>query len=392
MKRAALALGVLLALGGCGVPQGETPTAEPTPSPSISSVPGGRKANAVAYSTGWLSGVPKDEEDLWLYELGSGERKRLTHTGRETPEALPRFVDESAVSFVVGGSFRVLNIKTGQVDELFNVPGSSIVAYDWAIEPAHRSVAFVAHNDFTDQPNAGQFLLFIYNPGSGVRRLRDLGPSCDCDAVDESVPSVEWSPRGASLLIGLDWKVRDQLVYVVDPEGKDVVAPFEGWEPRWATDGQTVYAHNDFTWEDNDGVLGEPRPGTWFAVDIASGKHEPFSVDTKSYHFAVSPDGTRAAAVVGGWPYTSPREFVNDIYVFDVQTGEGKKIASGYRDPIWLTPSEIAVTRVKECPGFECLPPNWRGVAGARIDLRTGRAAPFEVRSTLVSEVDVLYE
>ncbi|BDG06611.1 BamA/TamA family outer membrane protein [Anaeromyxobacter oryzae] len=127
-------------------------------------------------------------DDLWLLELQSGHRRRLTDGARATDPAVAP--DGAAVVYVarsVGGAMHLARrpLAGGPEEVLFSRPGAQL--YAPAVSPDGRRVVFAIHDD-------GRRDLALWEDGQ-VRRITDD------DAIDAS---PAWTPDGRYVLFSSD--------------------------------------------------------------------------------------------------------------------------------------------------------------------------------------------
>lgn len=388
MSRRTILIGTLtlgLAAGACG---GGTPDAQPTtPSPSATPTATGSAAPSpsptkkptpaplVLYTEGARTsgGGFGDEFDVFLLDAKANRRRQLTSDGDDTFEADPRFRTRNEITWVEneteGGkaSLWSYRLKGGQQRRLFRISGS-ISAYDW--DRKGERVAYLDDNE--GRPN-----LYVWKGGSR-EKIRSLPRFDGREGLEQDEIAVTWSPNGSMIMV-VDTRSESNsrtTLFVVEPDGSDVVQPKFGTFGRWSPDGARVYYRN---WE---------SPGTWYRLDVASESRKRLDVTDDVFRPAVSPDGHTLA-------YDDGRRRPN-VYLFDLRTGEERRL-QGARGvgPIWLSRREIAITDTEPCnehfddPDACQLSPPWFALrTTTRLRISDGRATELSAHTTL--GVDVL--
>lgn len=359
------ALAVALAAAACAR---ETPRADRSPSPSPSPSPGPLAARMIVF---------EDGGDLWLYTVEGDSMRRLTSDGRERVETLPRFVDPSTVSFAQQGGRRLLalDLDTGEEREVLDT-GTRLQAYDWS--PDRRAIAFLGDAD----PEDDTVGLWIHrlDGASGPERVRSFpaGLGRGFRPEDDEV-RVAWSPDGGTILVVDTTEVPNQApgpattMYVVRPDGSDVVEPRDGTFARWSLDSRTIY------------YRGFDTGFGWRALDVSDGSERALAITERTLRPALSPDGSRLAYDDGAAR--------TRVLLYDLEAGAESEVATGFAGPIWLAGGALAATRTRPCEGEETCgahSPTWESEGAAeRVPLGGGQRSALSLPTTL--DADVLY-
>jgi Tol biopolymer transport system component len=261
---------------------------------------------------------------LWYYELDSAASRRLADGDGFFLD--PQFKSSADVTFIRrarddGDAIYRVPVTGGRAREVVRQDG--LVAHGW--NPAGDTVAY-ATND----------RLFVKRDGMRSRVVRrfSVGSGYGRGGTDQDEQIVMWSPDGSMILVQQTAHCcpRDgtPTVYLVRPDGTDVVTPFNGTFTRWAPDSRTIYS------EVFDGI------GSWFSIDIASGARSPLPNSHRGFHLSVSPDGRRLVYDRGS---NSPT-----TWIYDLTSHTEKAISpTGFVVPIWMSDDTVLVTAVRAC-------------------------------------------
>ena len=306
--------------------------------------------------------------DVWLYDGETGRRRRLTTDGSARHDSEPRFRNAGMVTYLSSAeesgpdpAMFEFDLATGKSEMVRLLPGY-IRAYDW--NPDGNVLAYYSA-PASDGPTE------LHITGNGLPRLRRFTPILGRGGfVNYDETRVEWSPDGRRLLMqdtALDTS-QDATLYILDADGRDVLAPRPGTWARWSSDGRTVYCNCSPTLAAGECV--------WMAIDVAGGVSTPLLI----------PSGARPAVSPEGLLAFDDGEDTPSVYVLDPRKpGSGPRfLARGALAPIWLTPSRLAFTNTRPCPRTEdeCLAGGHGSMfeaagTAAAFDLATNRRTPL---------------
>lgn len=157
---------------------------------------------------------------------------------------------------------------------------------------------------------------------------RGVGPDDDLQ--------VAWSRDGNFLLLGNTYvdmasERSDEMVIVLDSEGRKVVSPFDGTHARWIDNTRIAYVPYSAN-------LGN----RWRILDLTTNEETKLDIDIDmSARPAVSPDGKLLAV----------EDSDNDsIIVLDIDANEPITISNGGAAPVWFDDHTLMTTELERCP------------------------------------------
>jgi hypothetical protein len=297
------------------------PTAGPSLTPSPSPAPA-LEAESVAYIDG---------SDLWIYETGANTKRRLV-AGGEAFVAQPGYRDTSGVTYLRdgrlfeidadGGAPRRLLPGTGDIQTYAWRSGGQVLAY-LLIE---REAPVLRSHDF--QTGRERVL----------RRFKEIVGREGITEDDEI--RLTWSGDGAFLLFTDTALDPQPSLYVMTPDGRNLVPARSGTWARWLNPSTILYRE-----------FGGAR--RWFTLDLELGGRQRLGIRPGTLNPAVSPDGT----LVAYDDQNAEERRLPSIFLFDLDAGRERRLAAGAW-PQWLSPSEVAFTKVRKCTeqdiGGEC--------------------------------------
>lgn len=374
-----MALPVLVAallLGACG--GDKTPSGAATTPPATSPTPSPEGSTKLVYSTSIAcpssvcaeGNFPAAEaNDLFLYDVDLNIPTRLTSDGDDTVETLPQFTPEGKVSFVEGtgegkpgAALFELPQSGGNAQELFRVTGGdSVFRYDW--KPDGSAVAFLS---FKDQRSS----LKIWTRADGkIATVKSFPELLGRGVGSTDEVAVAWSPNGQMLLVVDTFRSPplETTMWVLRPNGSDVVPARDGTFARWAPDSASIIYRG---WEKTQG---------WQRLTVSDGKTASLPIPEGRFLPVLSQDGTDIAYYAEG---DAPA-----VYVFDLAAGKERKVGAGVV-PLWLSDSTLLVTSVRACrANDECFDREWVPVGSAAI-LRVNGGEPTTIEGwTLNADV-----
>lgn len=332
-------------------------TSATTASPSPASTPG-PTTKAIVFS---------QDGDLYYYDVATDGLRLLTEDGQQITERSPRFNDESTIVFGTDTAIVEIDVKTRAKREIRKAAG---IVHQVALSPNRRSIAYLY--DRNDRTGLGLNLRVVGLDPPSERDVRSFKPWQGRGGSDDDDVYLAWSPDGSKLLVVLTPldTVGRETMFVLDANGADIVPPRFGTTARWAPDSRTIY-FRDF---------GDER--AWHALDVQTKSIRDLAMRRATARLHVSPDGTvlfHDRGVDGG-----------AIYVYDVARNRERRLATGRIGAVWLSQDAVAATVVKPCRG-DCEGPWVHQHKCSRITLADGKAAPLELRSTVL-DVDLWIE
>ena len=253
------------------------------------------------------------------------------------------------------------NINTGQRRILFT---SDTEIYDAEWSPDGSSLAYLVAG--------ARDTVKLYDMRTGQSStVVTLAPETQPNTNNAaSEVATTWSPNGKMLAITDTYVVppSQPTMWVVRPDGSQVVAARDGTFATWSNNSQDLYYR--------------PYAGgtQWLVLSVTDGSEGLL-------------DGIRADAVS---PFLSPagtdltysdQNSTQSVYSYDLSIHVETKVASGYTGPFWLTQSAVLAVKSSPCAqGSECIDP-WQ-VAGPAdiIDVSTGQRVPTSITSMDSSE------
>jgi WD40 repeat protein len=323
-----------------------------------------------------------DHGDIWLYETGTRQRRRLTHDGAVRHDSQPRFRDSTRITYLSStdesGPDPALveySLSNGRSRTLQRLPGY-VGAYDWS--PDGTTLAY-----YGAASEGSPTELRIDGDGGRPDRIRRFSAIQGRGGyVNYDETRVEWSPDGRRLLVqdtALDTS-QDHTLYILDADGRDAVAPRLGTWARWSAGGQRVYCLC------TPATALAPAAGecTWQAIDITTAATTPLPIPAGARP-SLSPDGRFLAYDDG--------EDTPGVHVLDLRSPASRPrlLASAAIAPVWLNSSRLAVTDTRRCPHTEdiCLAGGHgsmfepAGTASA-LDVPTGPRTPHPLTRGLL--------
>lgn len=213
---------------------------------------------------------------------------------------------------------RMVYVRTATNAEVFvNMPGHWDVGSP-SISPDNKRIAFDALT-VGASPLRETWLVGI--AGDGLRKLADGG-----------VP--RWSPDGKRILIARETMglySRQNDIYAIDIATGEEKMVRAGRFPDWSPDGKRIVFAAEGSWTNNSGV--HPGSQVWTATADGSGAAKLCDGNWPSW----SPDGKKIAYCVQeeGKP--------SEIWIFDLDTKQQKKIALGHFRAQWAGDSKSIV-------------------------------------------------
>lgn len=309
------------------------------------------EARAVAFTA---------QEDVWIYVPATNKAKRLTQNPKECWAGRTSWRNATYLSFTSGDTIHGLDLSSGKVETLLTTK-HGVMSMDWS--PDGKTLAYLT--SWSGEDGNGGPQVVLYRPASDASEVIRTLPQLPgrCGSEDDEI-AVTWAPDGHALIVVNTASIDEKhTMYVMDPDGHDLVPARAGTIARWAPDSRRIYYRDfdgDRKWhtlnsETGDtGTLGTMKPGT--------------------FDLAVSPDGSLLAYHDG----------LDDVgtYIFDVATKTQRKVADDAVMAVWLGPRTILVTDTKPC-GDECFHSAWtqKGTTSV-VDVVTKERTPATAAPT----------
>lgn len=238
-----------------------------------------------------------------------------------------------------------LDLDGGQTTEILRL-SNLLTRYDW-----NQDGTLLAYQLRTETPSRiGPRFLCLFDSRSGeTSMLRSIERPFGTGTGQREETAVTWSPTGRFIL-AVETAAQPSL-FVVDVDGRDVVAPRDGTFARWLSDERVVFQEDPHT----------DRLRPWVSLSTMTGRTRPFGLPNRAYRPAFSPGGDMVAFDDGDGDEPS-------IFVFDIEQGTSRMLARGYVAPVWLGPDLIAATAAGPCPSENFCPIPW-SVLGTTVGI-----------------------
>lgn len=290
-----------------------------------------------------------DEDDLWLYDVATDERRLVTNDGDTRHERAPKFVGGACVAFTTGqpSSIELLELAGDGARRTIVEEAGSIV--DFAISTDQRS-AFYLHIDF--DVDATYRLKRVGIDGGAPEILYAFNPNLGRGAGSEDEVSIAFSPDGSMLLVVNTHEFSRELehgaIYLFDATGREILERWVGTHPRWSPDGGSIYFRG------HAGTGGVD----WSALDVRTMVAKRLGLTPGTNSLVVSPDGRRLAydtSTFGDTPLgTVTTGEPPIVYVYDLATDTESILQRDAMAPLWITNRALLATNVR-APG----PDSW---------------------------------
>jgi hypothetical protein len=273
--------------------------------------------------------------DVWLYRP-SGHVDQLTFDGYDRYDSSPRFLGMERLTFVSSDPSRVdsvlveIDLPRGRRRDVVAVAGS-IAAYAWS--PDGATLTYLGWR------SDGGSELRRFSPTTGKTVvLRTLGQRAGRGGYsyyDQS--KAEWSPDGSKLLVvntALDTVAPSNTIFVLRPDGSDVVPPRKGTWGTWAADSRRISFE---------------REGPVLTLDLASGREDHLPVTGPARRLAASPDG-RFIAFDDDAPTPT-------VFLYDVAARTTRRLQAEALAPVWGSTDKLLAGRATRCvstPRHDC--------------------------------------
>jgi hypothetical protein len=227
------------------------------------------------------------------------------------------------------------SVADGGKSEFLRLP-DALLAQGW--DATGTKLAYLVHRN--SKKGALPSVLCLYNSTNGkVKQLSEMiGTPLGREGMLTDDWSVSWSPDGRAIAAVDTLAYPDPSLLVVDVRGKNLVPPMSATFAHWLPDGRLLLAMID------------PQPIAWYALNIHSGTKDPIALPSGALWPALSPDGNLVAFNLA--PGTSKPI----AKVLNLTTGNVTKLGGNLVIPIWVSPTEVALTVTKPCPEFSICP------------------------------------
>ena len=372
---------------GTALPGEEDPTSSgtaaalppATTSPALAST---STTTATSGADNWPLVAYAFEEDIWLYDGRSGQVERLTSDGYQRRDHSPRFRGRHRLTFVSMAANKddstlvEVDLDSRSRRSLVHVD-NALWAYDWSSDGSTLAYVTSVPGDQADSDPFAHELRRVAPDGAVTVLRRFPGVVGRGGYVNYDEVHVDWSPDGSRLLVvdthldGLQAEPR--TLFILDPDGTDVVGPRAGTWGRWAAESaRVVYVddHGDVRW-----------------LDVATGSAIRLPVAGPARRLAISPLGRFLAYDDGD---DDPA-----VHLYDLEGRTGRRVARHAVGALWLSPETLAAGHAAPCVPSDVIgcdggghgPPWSEAGDGWRIDVTTGTVAPMPVASTVDAAV-----
>jgi hypothetical protein len=321
-----------------------TSTTSSTTTTTLPRRPGIRMADNEVVGYAW-------QGDVWVYGRSSGAF-RVTNDEFDRYDRNPAFREGSSLTFLStpttgdapATTLEELDLATGAHRVLLTLAGW-VRAHAWTADGS--AFAYIVGDEDQHQLRlrrlAGDIDVLLRNLGDAPGR----GGFSNYDQI-----RLEWSPDGSKLLVVDTWVDSDEdpTLFVVGPDGADVVPPRGGTWADWSPDSRTVY----FQWK---GVT---------ALDTVTGSTRVL-IPGRGFRLSASPDGQFLAYDDGANPPS--------VFVYDLVGRFARQLHSEALGPMWLSTNTLLVGRAVTCvprPHDDC-------VAGGHADPWTDAGTAWEI-------------
>jgi hypothetical protein len=303
-----------------------------------------------------------ENTDVWLFDARTGASQRLTTDGDERNYSTPKLVGANGVSYIVPGETlngvmtpNSLWVAEHGTNSKVLQPAADIDDYDW--NPDGHMAAYLAFG--------GGVHLFDMQTGSDrpiTTLLPDIRSLANTTNASEDEQSVWWSPDGRLILVvdTLTDPNKGATVWVLRPDGSQVVPPTTGTLARWSQDGKSVYLK---------------RAKSWFEMSVADGSVAPLPIRYDAWEVAVSPDGRHLAY---NDTAASP-----GLWVYDVKTRTDRSLGVNLVNPVWVSSSALLATSSKPSSSALSNSTPWADNGDAEtVDITTAQHTRTSIAST----------
>lgn len=356
-----VAIGSAAMLGGAcggGAPPPSTPQATST-SPSPSSPPAASPGRRVVYTS-------DTDQDLWIVDVDSRKRRRLTADGDRRVEAGAQFAGLAKVSYSVRDSIELLDLATGSRRVL--VPDASedprvthIPSHDWNADGSRLAyLTIVGHTPKEDS----SLLDVVVTDGAGAELARTRLPITIPEGLGGAClnrDKVSFARDGSFVAVELYAGVGGVNAVFVRTQGGVI------GKPMHLTDiAPTV--EESVTAKDDSG---------WIRFRPASGSRATLPIAKDARRVALSGDGGRAAVE------TNVRDGSDfgrgSLKIVDLETRHERAFATDAARPVWIDDERILVTTGQNavCADFASELAVASGAGVARLG--TGPTASFDL-------------
>lgn len=294
-------------------------------------------ASAIVYAAGG---------DLFLYDIAADRSAPITANGEPTHEpacyaSSPMFLNEHEIVFAAGWSDGIyrLDLATKTLTTIARTRnGVSAIALGLDSTIAYLTTTEEGTPVLKTAPVDG-------GPAEVLRTFPDVSAAGRCGDMSDEI-SLAYSPDGEGLLVvATHWEItmaeaegtaspveHAKTIHVLRRDGS-VAASRTGTHARWSADSRAI------TYQTFD------ADGRWLELDLLTGKDRPLTMTRGTHGAAFSPDGRYIAHGSMGSSAS--------MYVYDVETGAERMIATQHAFALWLSPSSLALNRLLACAS-EC--------------------------------------
>lgn len=261
------------------------------------------------------------------------------------------------------------SVAAGGKTEFLRLP-DALLAQSW--DANGNRLAYLVHRN--TKKVALPSVLCLYNAKTGkVKKLAEMiGTPLGREGMLTDDWSVSWSPNGSAIAAVDTLAYPEPSLQVVNVKGKSLVPPMSATFAHWLPDGRLLLA------------MLSPQPVAYFALNVSSGTKDSIALPSGALWPAVSPDGNLVAFNLASGSSKPIAKVMN------LTTGDITKLGGNLVNPIWISPTEVALTVTKACPQYS-LCPLGADVTDktAAVDVTTLTKRPLQLVSTIADQTSI---
>jgi dipeptidyl aminopeptidase/acylaminoacyl peptidase len=305
------------------------PEPEPAPAPPITAPPPPRTIPPRA-----TAAFPNEavvafmwERDLWIQGRSSGRLVQVTPDGGVRWERSPTFRSGRRLAFSSTGppysTIEEIDLDTG-AHRVLAKADRGVTQMAWS--PDGSALAFLGGAD-----NYHHIVNLLSADTGAVVAIRDLGWGGDRGGFwNADQVHVAWSPDGTKLLVVNSVVAAPEWIWVLHPDGRDVVSPRSGLWANWSRDSRTVYLVENHV--DKNAIV---------SLDTVTGTTATLPTPGPVRRLAISPSGTKLAYDDGAAAPT--------VSIYDLEHHTTRPIWTHALGPVWISPDSLFATVTAPC-------------------------------------------